>query len=315
MVRPKVSAASPLPPLPRQTLRRQLRTFLDEDRADRDITSEAVIPPRTRVQGVLEAQGSGVVSGLEAAEVLAEEVGLESERRVADGATVRPGTALMVFHGDARRLLAVERTLVNLVMHLSGVATETAQMVEAAADVSPTFRVAATRKTLPGLRDLQKRAVIHGGGDPHRRDLASAILIKGNHLALVPLAAAVRRARAKVGARREVMVEVRSWEEAREAVVAGADRLILDNFSPAGARRLIRSLEREGLRSRVVLEVSGGVSLKNIQAWARTGADLASSGALTHSVVALPVHLVVTPWPPPPSRGRRPSKARGRPHR
>jgi nicotinate-nucleotide pyrophosphorylase (carboxylating) len=299
-------------PLPRRRLARSLREFLREDRAHQDVTTRTVIPPRTRAEAILESQASGVVSGLEAAQVLAEELGLETIRHVQDGSTVRRGTRLLTLRGDARRILSAERTLVNLVMHLSGVATETSRLVRAVETVSPGLTVAATRKTLPGLRDLEKRAVFHGGGDPHRRDLASAILIKTNHLTLVPLRQAVRRAvqraRQRGSRRLEVMVEVRSLEEAREAIGAGADRLLLDNFSPAEARRTIQALEEEGLRDRVTLEVSGGISLRTIRQYARTGADIASAGSITHSARALPVHLVVRPWgsrrrsPPPPPR-------------
>ncbi len=297
------SAPAELPSLSPPRMRRLLRSYLAEDRAEQDITTEAVIPPRTRAQGILEAQESGVVSGLDAAQMLAEEVGLEVIRHVSDGSSVRRGTPLLTLRGDARRILSVERTLVNLVMHLSGVATETARMVRAVREVDPRFQVLATRKTLPGLRDLEKRAVVHGGGHPHRRDLASAILVKNNHLALVPLREAVRRARRRAGRSRELMVEVRSLPEAREAIRAGAHRILLDNLSPAGARQLIRALEREGLRDRVLLEVTGGVSHATVREYARTGADMASAGRLTHSARALSVHLVVSPLPPTPRAG------------
>ncbi|MGA7845724.1 MAG: carboxylating.nicotinate-nucleotide diphosphorylase, partial [Thermoplasmata archaeon] len=171
-----------------------LRRALEEDRWTRDVTTRAILPHRLPGRAQVIAQGSGVLSGLEAARALAVIAGLRSASSLSDGAAVRSGTVVLELSGDLRRILAVERTMLNFLMHLSGVATMTAAVGEKARRARPGFRIRATRKTLPGLRDLEKAAVVHGGGESHRRDLSDAVLIKSTHLALVPLEEAVRRA-------------------------------------------------------------------------------------------------------------------------
>jgi nicotinate-nucleotide pyrophosphorylase (carboxylating) len=237
------------------------------------------------------AQGSGVLSGLSAAREVARIAGLRSASLLSDGAPIRPGTVVLELSGDVRRILAVERTLLNLLMHLSGVATETARVVRIARRGRAGFRIRATRKTLPGLRDLEKAAVVHGGGEAHRRDLSDAVLIKSNHLKLVPTRTAVRRARARrTGA---IQVEVRTLDEAHSAVAAGARRLLVDNQTPAAVARIVRQLRRSPGGARVEIEVSGGVGPENVAAYARARADAASLGRLTHSAPAVPFHLTV----------------------
>jgi nicotinate-nucleotide pyrophosphorylase (carboxylating) len=204
--------------------------------------------------------------------------------------------------GDARRILAVERTLLNFLMHASGVATATAATVRRTKGASRPLSVLATRKTLPGLRDLEKAAVVHGGGRPHRRDLAAAILIKNNHLALVPVAEAVRRARQAARPGEPVEVEVRTARAAVAAARAGADRLLIDNASPARARAVVRALEAAGLRRGRRVELSGGITPERVAGYRSVGADDVSLGALTHSAPALPFHLVLRP-----ARLRRPA--------
>lgn len=275
-------------------LERDLLRYLAEDRFGHDVTSKAVIPAGLVTVGELTAQERGVASGIQAAARLARNVGVKATAHVRDGATVRPGQRLMTLEGYARTVLGVERTLANLVMHLSGIATETRKMVEAAKSVNNRFRISATRKTLPGLRDLEKAAVVHGGGEPHRRDLSSAILIKGNHAAIVGFSRALDSARRYARKHSlELMVEIATEEEAVAAARSGADRLLLDNLTPEKVRKVVERLKAEGLRNRVVLEVSGGITLKNIKKFAMSGADIASSGHLTHSAPALSMHLVI----------------------
>jgi nicotinate-nucleotide pyrophosphorylase (carboxylating) len=180
-------------------------------------------------------------------------------------------------------------------MHLSGVATRTARAVAAARSGGDGPRVYATRKTLPGLRDLEKRAVVHGGGEPHRRDLASAVLVKNNHLAFVPIPEAVRRLRSRYGRRWPIQVEVRGLGEAREALAAGADALLLDNMSPRRARAVVRRIRAEFRRPRPWVELSGGITPESLPRYAATGADAASLGAITHSAPAVPFRLAVRP--------------------
>jgi nicotinate-nucleotide pyrophosphorylase (carboxylating) len=211
-----------------------------------------------------------------------------------DGDPVRPGVAVLALEGDLRAILRGERTLLNYLMHLSGVATATEEAVRASRGAGRAkLAVYGTRKTLPGLRDLEKAAIAHGGGVPHRRDLSSSVLIKNNHLAWMSVDEAVRRARRAVGTKFPVEVEVGSASEALAAARAGADAVLLDNRSPAEARRILRSLERAGLRESVWIELSGGITARSIARYRGVGADAASLGSLTHSAPALPFHLRV----------------------
>jgi nicotinate-nucleotide pyrophosphorylase (carboxylating) len=270
-----------------------LHRALREDRWNRDVTTRSLLPPRRYGRAVVTAQGPGILSGLAAAQRLAQIAGIASRSRLRDGAPVRPGTRVLELEGDLRRILAVERTLLNLLMHLSGVATLTDRAVRAARRERPRFAIRATRKTLPGLRDLEKAAVVHGGGEPHRRDLSDAVLVKSTHLALVPLAVAVPRALRRAPDPDRVQVEVRSGSEAETAVAGGVRRLLIDNQRPATVARIVRSLRRSARGRAVEVEVSGGIGPESVAAYARAGADAASLGCLTHSAPAVPFHLTL----------------------
>jgi nicotinate-nucleotide pyrophosphorylase (carboxylating) len=241
------------------------------------------------------AQSTGVLSGMEAVRAVARALHLEVRGPLPDGRRLKPGTVVVRLAGDARKILAAERTLLNFLMHASGVATATARAVAGARPATRRLEVWATRKTLPGLRDLEKAAVVHGGGRPHRRDLSDAILIKNNHLAFVPLAEAVRRARRRARRGERVEVEVRSVPAALAAARAGADALLIDNAPPARARAIVRALERSGLRRGRWVELSGGITPHTIARYRGVGADAASLGSITHSAAALPFHLVLRP--------------------
>jgi nicotinate-nucleotide pyrophosphorylase (carboxylating) len=282
------------PDLRPRALRASVRTALAEDRVDRDRTTRALLPRSLLAEGLVSSQARGILSGMAAARAIARESGLRVRRAMKDGAPIRPGSVVLVVRGDARRILGAERTLLNFLMHASGVATATARAVRAAGGVG-SLEVWATRKTLPGLRDLEKAAVRHGGGRPHRRDLALGLLIKNNHLALVPLEEAIRRARRRARPGERVEVEVRSIAQAVRAARAGADALLLDNQRPAAARAIVRALARRGLRNGRWIELSGGISPATVGRYRGAGADAASLGALTHSAPAVPFHLEVRP--------------------
>lgn len=275
-------------------LEAQLRRALAEDRVDDDATTRALGVRGRRLRADVVAQASGVVSGVAVALRLARLRGVRSRPRLGDGASVRRGSRVLTLSGDAAAILGIERTLLNYLMHLSGVATQTRRAVTAARG---RVAVLGTRKTTPGLRDLEKAAIVHGGGRPHRRDLSDALLVKNNHLALVPLDRAVDRAVRRARGR-PVEVEVRSLAQARTAVRAGARSLLLDNRSPAAARRIVSGLARAGLRRGVWIELSGGITAATIPRYRRVGADAVSLGSLTHSAPAVPYHLVARPLPP-----------------
>jgi len=275
------------------------RRAVDEDRVRHDRTTATLFPRAVPAEARVVAQARGVLSGMTVVREIARSARLRLFAARADGAPVRSGTVVLRLRGDARRILGAERTLLNVLMHASGVASATAHAVAATRGSSPRLQVWGTRKTLPGLRDLEKAAIVHGGGHAHRRDLAEAILIKNNHLALLPLAAAIRRARARARPGEPVQVEVRTAAQARVAVRAGARRLLLDNAPPARARSVVRALERAGLRRKVWIELSGGITPRSVRAYRTVGADAVSLGALTHSAPALPFHLTLRRAAPP----------------
>lgn len=266
-----------------------LLRFIREDAPWGDVTSETVVPDVT-CRAVVRAKSQGIVAGLSEARRLFEHFGVTVRERSADGRAVAPGTVLLDLDGPARAILLVERTALNIIGRMSGIATRTREAVEAVRAVSPDVRVAATRKTAPGLRVLDKKAVILGGGDPHRYTLSDMVLIKDNHLALTPLAEAIRRAK-KESLYRVVEVEVETVEDAVTAAGAGADIVLLDNMPPDTVREAVRALAGRGLRGRLTLEVSGGVGEDTLAGYAATGVDIISMGALTHTVRNFDVSL------------------------
>ncbi len=269
----------------------RLLAFVEADAPFGDVTSEAVLDGGD-CTARLRFRETGIAAGLAEAEALFAHYGAAVERCAADGDRVAAGAAVLTLEGPVQGVLLVERTALNLVGRMSGIATATARYAALARESDPRARVAATRKTAPGLGLLDKRAVLLGGGDPHRFTLSDGVLIKDNHLALVSIEEAVRRARA-YSAYKTVEVEVETADEAVRAARAGADIVMLDNMTPGGAREAIGALAAAGLRDRVRVEISGGVTEATIGAYAALGADLISVGALTHSVRSLDLTLEV----------------------
>jgi nicotinate-nucleotide pyrophosphorylase (carboxylating) len=252
-----------------------------------DLTSEGTIPPGTRARGDLVARGAGVVAGLEVALHAFHRLDpeLSVDRRQADGDRVPGGTVLAHLEGDARALLAAERTALNLLGHLSGIATTTRRVVD---QVSGTkARIVCTRKTTPGLRALEKYAVRMGGGANHRTGLDDGILIKDNHRRVAGgVAKAVEGARRRAGHMVRIELEVDTLEELDEGLSLGVDAFLLDNMSLEELREAVR---RAG--GRAVLEASGGITPDRAREVAETGVDLLSLGWLTHSSPSLDVAL------------------------
>jgi nicotinate-nucleotide pyrophosphorylase (carboxylating) len=277
--------APPLPP--RASWHPLLERALAEDLGTGDATSTAVLPPDARAEGVLEARQDLVVCGLPIARAAFEAVdpALACETARGEGDRVGEGTPLLRIRGPARSLLAAERTALNFVTRLAGVATYTRRYVEAVAGTG--VEILDTRKTLPGWRVLDKYAVATGGGRNHRFGLYDAILIKDNHIAAAGgVGAAVKAARASAPGHLAIQVEVESEAQAAEAIEAGAGLLLLDNRTPDELRQLA---ERFG--DRAVLEASGGITLSNVRAVAETGVHRISIGALTHSAPGADVAL------------------------
>jgi len=261
-----------------------IRAFLAEDVGDGDVTTEAVVPADARLDASLLLKEQGVVCGLAQAEEVfrALDPDVEFEQLVRDG-TAASGEVARV-SGNARALLTGERTALNLLGRLSGIATLTRRYVDAVAGTGAT--ILDTRKTTPGLRELEKLAVRAGGGNNHRFGLYDAILIKDNHLRLGGgIARSVESAR-RTGL--PVEVECESLDDVRDALAAGADTILLDNMSPAQLREAVLLVD-----GRAKTEASGGVTLENVRSIAETGVDFISVGALTHSARSLDVSMEV----------------------
>ncbi|MBA2523940.1 MAG: carboxylating nicotinate-nucleotide diphosphorylase [Solirubrobacterales bacterium] len=273
---------------------------LAEDLGDGDVTSTAVVPAEARARAVIVQKQAGILFGLGvAAEVFHQAGGGEFERLAEEGELRSEVPAeVALISGSARALLAGERVALNLLGRLSGIATLTAQFVAAAASEEGAAAVLDTRKTTPGLRELEKAAVRAGGGRSHRHGLYDAVLIKENHIALAggDLTEAVARARS---ARPDLPVEVecRNMQEVDAALGSGASRLLLDNMGPDGLAAAVAAREEHAARGdgRPELEASGGVTLESIGAISATGVDFVSVGALTHSAPALDLSMLLEP--------------------
>lgn len=268
-----------------------LLKFIEEDAPFGDVTSEAVIPGEVSAKAVIIAKQDGVIAGVEEARALFEHFGVKVNVRRRDGERVGRGDVVLELEGNARAILLVERTALNVMGRMSGIATEVRGLVEKVKSVNPKVRVAGTRKTL--LKPIDKRALLIGGGEAHRFSLSDAVLIKDNHLALVPLEEAVKRAK-EFSVYKVVEVEVESLEDALKAAKAGADVVMLDNMKPGEIEEVIEALKREGLRGRVKIEVSGGITPENIEEYAKLDIDVISLGYLTHSVKNFDVSLEIT---------------------
>jgi nicotinate-nucleotide pyrophosphorylase (carboxylating) len=277
-------------PIDIHLLRDVLIAALREDVGGGDITSRATIPADARARGRYTTKQSLISAGIP---VIQEVVSLvDSDLRfqtmVPDGTAVTSGTVLAEMHGPAASVLIAERTTLNLLQRMCGIATLTHEFVERVKGTKA--RIVDTRKTMPGLRILDKYAVSCGGGMNHRMGLFDGVLIKNNHLAFHhSVSRAIKEARTHLGHLVKVEVEVRSLDEFKEALQAGADIVLLDNFTPELTKQAV-----EIAAGRVPLESSGGITLDTVRQFADAGADYISVGALTHSVPAVDIHLRVS---------------------
>jgi nicotinate-nucleotide pyrophosphorylase (carboxylating) len=278
------------PALTRAELVELVGRALAEDVGAGDVTTKATVAPETRARALIAQKAPGAVYGLDVAELVFRllDEGAAVERLVEEGVWREEGGPVLRVEGGARALLTAERTALNFLAHLSGVATMAAQATRAVRGTEA--RVLDTRKTTPGLRMLEKAAVAAGGAYNHRIGLFDAILIKENHIAAAGgIAAAVQRAReAAPQLAGTLEVEVRNPEEIEQALAAGAPRLLLDNMSEQQLREAVDQVD-----GRAELEASGGVTLRTLGAVAQTGVDFVSMGALTHSAPALDLSLVL----------------------
>ena len=280
--------------LPKTVLKEKISKFLEEDLGQGDITSLLTVPSGTIVEAEIVAKKSGVIAGIEEALTLLESFGFQVRSLVSDGSRVEGKATLLEIVGDARTLLSIERTLLNLLTRMSGIATATSRLIEKVRSAGYKTRIACTRKVAPGLLYFDKRAVMLGGGDTHRLHLDDLIIVKDNHLIVVgDVGEAVKRVREAVSFSKKIEIEVSTGGEALEAAKAGADIVMLDNFSPQQIKNTMVLLDREGLRSKVLIEASGGINEQNVLEFAATGVDILSFGEITDSAKALDMSLEV----------------------
>ena len=281
--------------LPRKIIEEKLLKILSEDTGEGDVTTSLLIPADLNVEASVIAKEVGIVAGVEDARILLQSLGIEVEASLHDGAKTKSGQTVLKMHGDARTILTVERTLLNLLSRMSGIATATKDLADQLRKAKLKTRVACTRKTAPGLLYFDKKAVETGGGDTHRLHLDDMILIKDNHLLVAGgIEEAVRKAKKNASFSKKIEVEVTRAEDVLRAVKAGADIVMLDNFSPAQIRRAIELMKRDKSFRKVLLEASGGITSKNMIDYASTGVDLVSLGELTQSSRALNMSLEIT---------------------
>jgi nicotinate-nucleotide pyrophosphorylase (carboxylating) len=267
-----------------------LASFLQEDIGTGDITSDSVLHDVDAKAEIICKTDGATLSGLEEAAMIFDICNCQCKLLARDCSVAKKGRRVMEITGNAKSILKAERTALNLLMRMSGIATETRALAQKAKPV----KIAATRKTAPGLRYFDKKAVVAGGGLAHRMRLDDMVLIKDNHLELAGTPEeCVRLAKSKAGTAIKVECEARSLQEAISAINAGADIVMLDNFTPQQAAQAIKELIKLKLRKKALIEISGGVNHKNIQQYARARPDYISMGYITHSPKAVDFSLEI----------------------
>lgn len=280
--------------LPGHVLEPLIRKALAEDIGPGDLTTSSILSGEEKGEGRALAKSDLVVAGIDVFIAAFRQLDPQAELResLADGSVAERGQTVAVVTGSLSALLSAERTALNFLQRMSGIATMTRQFIDAVSGTRA--RILDTRKTVPGLRVLDKYAVRAGGGTNHRFALYDGVLVKENHIAAAGgIGSAVRRVRRRVPHTVRVEVEVRNLEELQEALDAGADMVMLDNMDVAAMRKAVRRVS-----GRIPLEASGNVSLASVRTIAETGVDFISVGSLTHSVRAADISLLITPEPP-----------------
>jgi len=267
---------------------------LDQDIGFEDITTKALIPSDLDIKARILSNDNGIAAGVSLISNLLKKFSLTVEVEKEDGEYLKTGDTVITLNGNACSILTLERTVLNILMRMSGIATLTSMMVIEARKVNPKIIVAGTRKTTPGLQFMEKEAIRLGGGDTHRYRLDDCVLIKDNHLALVgDVKVAVEKAREYVSFTKKIEVEVENLDDAIIAANSGVDIIMLDNMNFHDIELVLTALETEGCRDNVLVEVSGGINLNNIAEYAETCVDIISSGYITHSANALDMSLEI----------------------
>ena len=269
--------------------KKELARFLAEDIGRGDISSS--ILPKKKIKARIITRQNGVIAGVKFVKDIFSLKGCKVKILKTDGNKIKAKQIILEITGTAQSVLSCERTALNLLSRMSGIATKTNILVEKIKVVNPKVRLYATRKTAPGLRFFDKEAVKIGGGEKHRMTLDQMVMLKDNHLAVSgSLSRLITKARKKY---KKIEIEVENQEDALLAAASGATIIMLDNFTPREISKTVTNLKKVKLRNRVKLEASGGINAKNIQAFARTGVDMISVGEITNSVSAVDLSLEI----------------------
>lgn len=265
-----------------------IKYMLKEDEGFGDITSNALIPEDKVFYAKLISKDEGVLAGCEIIRGLFLESGISVISSMNDGDSIKKGDVLLEIEGNARKILLLERTALNLLMRMSGVASITNRVVTKVNDKNPKIRVAGTRKTAPALQKFDKLAISIGGGDTHRFGLDDMVLIKDNHIAVVgSVEEALKLAKEKTSFSKKIEIEVENTDDAIIAARNGADIIMFDNMSPIEAQNTLDALIENDLRKNVLIEISGGITEENILDYADLDIDIISLGSLTHAASSL----------------------------
>ena len=257
-----------------------------------DITTNSLIPENKWAQAEILCKEDGILAGMDVAHYIINEFGLNISSSFLDGEDIHKGDVILEFEGKAKDILMVERSILNYLMHLSGIATLVKNTCDRVKEVNPNVKVACTRKTTPGLQKLEKKAVEIGGGDTHRFKLDDCVLIKDNHIQVVGgVIESIELAKENVSFTKKIEIEVESEEDAVRASMFGADIVMLDNMTPKEISSVLNTLKERKLREDVIIEVSGGINPENILNYAELDVDVISSGFITNSAKSLDLSL------------------------
>ncbi|NWK06090.1 carboxylating nicotinate-nucleotide diphosphorylase [Marine Group I thaumarchaeote] len=270
-------------------IKKELLRFISEDVQSGDITS--VLLPKKKIKAKIISRQEGILAGIRFAKDIFYLKGCRVRIIKKDGVKLKPNQIILQVSGDAKAVLSCERTVLNLLARMSGIATQTSLLVSKIRKINRKTKLYSTRKTAPGLRFFDKEAVVIGGGHKHRMSLNDMVMIKDNHLLVSnSIENITKNARRQ---HKDVEVEVENQRDAMIAASSGATIVMLDNFSPAQIKKTISALQKKKLRNKVKLEASGGINSKNIAAYAKTGVDMISVGSITNSVKSLDLSLEV----------------------
>jgi nicotinate-nucleotide pyrophosphorylase (carboxylating) len=280
--------------IPRKVLEGKLVQLLADDIGLGDITSGGIIPANMNLEAEVIAKETGLAAGIEEVTILANILGLKVINVVSDGENFIKNQKILRIFGDVRLILSSERTILNLLSRMSGIATATNRIINKLSEVKLKTKLAATRKTVPGMNYFDKKAVLIGGGDTHRMNLTDMILIKNNHITIVGnLQKAIEQAKNRTSFTKKIEVEVTEINDVIIAARAGVDIIMLDNFSPKKINEAIKLLKKENYFGKLLLEASGGINFDNFLEYAYTQVDIISLGVLTHSVKSLNMALKI----------------------